>query len=95
VDLLLQSLSQKTQTVLRLIGNAVFVATGLLIIYQAPGSISQFSHHSQVADLPMNIVHLAIPGSFIAIVILLIVLSIREIQNLARGGDAAISDKPK
>jgi TRAP-type C4-dicarboxylate transport system permease small subunit len=93
MDLLAQLLSKKAQSVLRLLGNIVFIAVGLLIIYQAPGSISEFKHHSQVANLPMDVVHMIIPISFVAMVVLLVGLSIDEIRYLARGADAANSEK--
>ena len=57
MDLIVQMLGEKAQIVLRLLGNAVFIAVALLIIYQAPLTISEFSHHSQVANLPMDVVH--------------------------------------
>lgn len=93
MDLLAQLLSRKTQLVLRLIGNAVFIATGLLIVYQSRESISEFNHRSQVANLPMDVMHAVIPVSFVAIVVLLVFLSIEDIRALARGG-APTSDKP-
>ncbi len=93
MDLLAQLLSRKTQLVLRLIGNAVFIATGLLIVYQSRDSISVFKHHSQVANLPMDVMHMVIPVSFVAIVVLLVFLSIEDIRALARDG-APTSDKP-
>jgi TRAP-type transport system small permease protein len=80
MDLLLQMLGPRVQRALRLIGDAVFVATGLLIVYQAPESISQFTHHSQVAGLPMHIVHLAVPVSFVLIVAFIVLRAVAELK---------------
>jgi TRAP-type C4-dicarboxylate transport system permease small subunit len=93
MDLLAQLLSRKAQLVLRLIGHAVFMGTGLLIIYQSRESIAEFKHHSQVANLPMDVMHAVIPASFVAIVIVLVTMSVEDIRTLARG-DAPTSDKP-
>ena len=93
MDLLAQVLSRKIQLVLRLIGHALFIGIGLLIIYQSFGSIAEFRHHSQVANLPMNIMHTVIPVSFAAIIVVLAVLSLEDIRKLARG-DAPTSDTP-
>ncbi len=85
MDLLLQMLGPRIQRALRLIGDAVFVATGLLIVYQAPESISQFTHHSQVAGLPMQIVHLAVPVSFLLIVAFIVLRALAELKANAPG----------
>jgi TRAP-type C4-dicarboxylate transport system permease small subunit len=97
MDLVLQMLGERTQRVLRLVGYVVFIAVSLLIIYQAPGSISQFTHHSQIAGLPMDIVHSVIPVSFALIVIALVRLAIDDFRNLTQGNErpAAMSDKPR
>ena len=89
MDLISQLMSPRVQIVLRLIGNAILIAVGLLIIYQSIDSVAEFKHHSQVANLPMQVMHAVIPASFIAIVIVVIVLSIRDLGVLLRGDDAA------
>jgi TRAP-type C4-dicarboxylate transport system permease small subunit len=95
MDLVVQFLGEKPRTVLHLLGHLVFIAVGLLIIYQAPATISEFTHRSQVASLPMNAVHAVIPVSFVAIVFLLVVQSIQDIRILMRGGGGtAITDEP-
>lgn len=93
MDLMAQLLNRKIQLVLRLIGHALFIAVGLLIVYQSRGSIAEFKHHSQVANLPMDVMHTVIPVSFVAIVVVLLVLAVEDIRSLARG-DAPTSDKP-
>jgi TRAP-type C4-dicarboxylate transport system permease small subunit len=83
MDLLLNMLPPSWQRVLRLIGDAVFVAVGLLIVYQAPESISQFMHHSQVAGLPMHIVHLAVPISFALTIVFVLLRAIAGVRFAA------------
>ncbi len=94
MDLVVQLLGERAQVVLHLLGNIVFIAVSLLILYQAPATISEFTHHSQVASLPMNVVHAVIPVSFVAIVILLVAQSVKDVQTLMHGGGTAITDKP-
>jgi TRAP-type C4-dicarboxylate transport system permease small subunit len=93
MDLLAQLLSRKVQLVLRVIGNVLFIGTGLLVIHQSRGSIAEFKHHSQVANLPMDIMHMVIPVSFAAIIVVLLVLSVEDLRALARG-DAPTGDRP-
>jgi TRAP-type C4-dicarboxylate transport system permease small subunit len=92
MDLLAQMLSRKVQLVLRLIGHVLFIGVGLLIIHQSRGSIAEFKHRSQVANLPMDVMHVVIPVSFAAIVVLLLVLFIEDIRSLVRG-DAPARDE--
>lgn len=92
MDLIVQLLGDKARVVLHLLGNVAFIAVALLIIYQAPATISEFTHHSQVANLPMDIIHAVIPVSFVAIVLLLVAQSIQDIRTLMRGGGTAITD---
>lgn len=94
MDLIFQFLGERQRVALHLLGNLVFITVGLLIIYQAPATISEFTHHSQVANLPMDAVHIVIPASFVAIVLLLVGQSVRDIQTLIRGGGTAITDNP-
>ncbi|MGE0038328.1 MAG: TRAP transporter small permease, partial [Xanthobacteraceae bacterium] len=51
MDLIFQFLGERQRVALHLLGNLVFITVGLLIIYQAPATISEFTHHSQVANL--------------------------------------------
>lgn len=94
MDLVVQLLGERARVVLHLIGNIVFIAVGLLIIYQSFFTIAEFTHHSQVANLPMDVVHTVIPVSFIAIVILLVAQSIQDIRTLSHGGGASPADTP-
>ena len=94
MDLVVLLLGEKARVVLHLIGNLVFIAVGMLIVYQSFYSISEFTHHSQVANLPMDVVHTVIPVSFVAIVILLVAQSIQDIRTLMHRGGVAPTDKP-
>jgi TRAP-type C4-dicarboxylate transport system permease small subunit len=79
---------------MHLLGNIVFIAVGVLIVYQSIYSIAEFTHHSQVANLPMDVVHTVIPVSFVAIVILLVIQSIQDIRTLMHRGGAVPTDTP-
>lgn len=94
MDLVIQLLGEKSRAFFHLLGNVTFIAVALLIIYQAPATISEFTHHSQVANLPMDVVHVVIPVSFVAIVLLLVGKSVQNIQTLMRGGGTTITDEP-
>ena len=94
MDLVIQLLGEKSRAFFHLLGNVTFIAVALLIIYQAPATISEFNHHSQVANLPMDVVHVVIPVSFVAIVLLLVGKSVQNIQTLMRGGGTTITDEP-
>jgi TRAP-type C4-dicarboxylate transport system permease small subunit len=94
MDLFVQLLGEKAQVFLRLIGNLVFIAVAALIVYQAPLTIAEFSHHSQVANLPMDVVHTVIPFSFVAIICFLVAQSIADIRLLTRGGGPSAADTP-
>jgi TRAP-type C4-dicarboxylate transport system permease small subunit len=64
MDLITQSLKPRWRRPLELVGNLVFLAVCALIIYQAIGTISEFNFYSQVAGLPMDVLHAVIPVSF-------------------------------
>ena len=77
MDLISQSLSPRWRRPVDLLRNLVFLAVCALIIYQAIGSISHFSHYSQIAGLPMNVLHAVIPVSFALMFLLVAVHCIR------------------
>jgi TRAP-type C4-dicarboxylate transport system permease small subunit len=64
MDLLMQYLPPRLRRLFEIFGHLVFLAVSALIIYQSFDSIAQFGHRSQVAGLPMNVLHLMIPVSF-------------------------------
>ena len=94
MDLVVQLLGEKSQVFLHLVGNLVFIAVGAADRLSGAATIAEFTHHSQVANLPMDVVHTVIPVSFVAIVILLVAQSVQDIRTLMRGGGAAPTDKP-
>lgn len=77
MDLVTQSLRPRWRRPIALVGNLVFLAVCALIIYQAIGSISEFSHYSQIAGLPMNVLHAVIPVSFVLMFLLVAAHCIR------------------
>lgn len=83
MDLLSKALGARAQSVLDLIGALVFAAVGGLIIYQSFSSIAQLGHRSQVANLPMNVMHAVIPVAF-AVMIAIVLFA--AVEDLRRGG---------
>jgi TRAP-type C4-dicarboxylate transport system permease small subunit len=81
MDLLSQMLGTRARRVLDLFGALVFAAVGGLIVYQSFESIRTLAHRSQVADLPMNIVHLVVPVSFAIMVVLMLVLAVQDFRG--------------
>jgi len=73
MDLLTQSLPAPFRRIIDTIGNLIFLAIGALIIDQARGSITQFHFRSQVAGLPMDVLHTIIPVSFALMVVLVLI----------------------
>lgn len=64
MDLITHALRPRWRRPIALVGNLVFLAVCALIIYQAIGSISHFSYYSQIAGLPMDVLHTVIPIAF-------------------------------
>jgi TRAP-type C4-dicarboxylate transport system permease small subunit len=83
MDLLSKAFGRTFDKVTDLLAALVFVALGGLIIFQSYFSIKEFTHRSQVAELPMNVLHLVIPVSFALMVLAILALAI---------GDMATSD---
>lgn len=84
MDLLSQMLGKQAQLVLETIGALVFAAVGGVIVYQSFDSIRSLSHRSQVADLPMNIIHAVVPVSFGIMVLIMLLLTFRDIRDWTR-----------
>ncbi len=84
MDLAVQGLPWRWRRAVGLIGDLVFLAVGALIIYQANDSIRQFTHHSLIAQLPMDVLHAVIPLSFALMVVLVVM---RAIADLREAGD--------
>ena len=64
MDLITQSLAPRWRKAVKIVGSLVFLAICALIIYQSFDSIAQFTQVSQIAGLPMNVLHMVIPVSF-------------------------------
>jgi TRAP-type C4-dicarboxylate transport system permease small subunit len=82
MDLITQSLRPRWRRLVALVGNLVFLAVCALIIYQAIGSISHFSYYSQIAGLPMNVLHTVIP---IAFALMFLIVAARSIRTAFMG----------
>jgi len=80
MDLLSRTLPGVSRTILNFTSVIVFIFIGGLIVYQSWFAIADLTHVSQVAELPMNILHGIIPVSFV-FVILFILIRFRD--NLA------------
>jgi TRAP-type C4-dicarboxylate transport system permease small subunit len=80
MDLITQSLQPGWRRALELLGNLVFLAVCALIIYQAIGTISHFNYYSQVAGLPMNVLHTVIPVSFGLMFLVVVARCIRMLK---------------
>ncbi len=91
MDLMLSVLGPRGKAFLELVAALVFAVCGGLIIYQSYFSIQEFTHRSQVAELPMNFVHLVIPISFTLMVIGALALAFKDFtgSGTAEAGEAA------
>jgi TRAP-type C4-dicarboxylate transport system permease small subunit len=81
MDLLLRNLPARMRQAFEVFGQLVFLAIAALIIYQARDSIAQFTHHSQIAGLPMDVLHMIIPVSFGLMSILVLVRGIGTLRG--------------
>ncbi len=73
MDLMSRTLSGPARLVTNGFSVLVFIATGGIIVYQSFDAIAQFTHHSQVAEIPMQLMHIVIPASFVLIVIFILI----------------------
>lgn len=85
MDLLSQMLGKRAHLVLEAIGTLVFAAVGGVIVYQSFESIRSLAHRSQVADLPMNVVHIVVPASFAVMVLIMLFLFLNDIRGRSKG----------
>ena len=67
MDLLSRSLPRLPRTLVNGFSTIVFVVIGGLIVYQSWFAIQELTHVSQVAEVPMNLMHAIIPVSFVLI----------------------------
>ncbi len=63
----------------------LFLAAGGLIIYQSITSIAKFTHHSQVAGLPMYVVHAIVPVSFAVMMLCVLVRAFTRTGTGSKG----------
>lgn len=92
MDLLSKKLTGWPRRFVDMAAVVLFVAAGALIIYQSFTSIASFTHTSQVAGLPMNLVHLVVPASFVLMIICIIV---RASASAKRGDSAGAAEEPR
>jgi len=59
----------------------LFLAAGSLIIYQSIGSIAMFTYQSQVAGVPMYIVHMIVPVSFAIMMLCILVRAFTRVRT--------------
>ena len=69
MDLLSRTLTGPARTIVNGVAALCFVAVGCLIVYQSRAAIAEFNYLSQVAELPMQWIHAAVPVSFVLIVL--------------------------
>ncbi len=79
MDLVVRSFGPRMQAVFELIGSIIFLVIAGLIIFQAYFTIQEFTHRSQVADLPMDILHLVVPVSFGLMILGVVYLSFQDL----------------
>jgi TRAP-type C4-dicarboxylate transport system permease small subunit len=87
MDLALRYLPARWQAIVEFCGHLVFVAVSALIVYQAYFTLAEFTHHSQIASLPMDIVHAVVPVSFA------LMAAVVMLHSIARLHGASIADE--
>lgn len=85
MDLVLSSLPPLAKASLELVGALLFAVLGGLIIYQSWFSIAEFTHVSQVAEIPMQAMHIVIPISFALMVAAALVVAFVEMRAASSG----------
>ncbi len=88
MDLVLSHLSPLVRAIVELIGAVLFSVLGGLIIYQSWFSIAEFTHVSQVAEIPMQALHVIVPFSFALMVVAALAVAIRDVRTALSGQGA-------
>ena len=88
MDLVLSHLSPLVRAIVELIGALLFAVLGGLIIYQSWFSIAEFTHVSQVAEIPMQALHIIVPFSFALMVVAALAVAIRDLRAAMSGQTA-------
>lgn len=73
MDLLSKTLPIAPRAIVNGFSTIVFIGIGALIVYQSWFAIQELTHVSQVAEVPMNLMHVIIPVSFILIALFIII----------------------
>lgn len=73
MDLLSRTLPKVPRTIVNGFSTCVFIIIGGLIVYQSWQALPELTHLSQVAEVPMDVMHSVIPISFVLISILILV----------------------
>lgn len=68
MDLLSRTLPGISRTIVNCISVLVFIFIGGLIVYQSVFAIADLTHVSQVAEIPMTLMHAIIPTSFVFVI---------------------------
>jgi len=76
VDLLSRGLRGLSGIFVNGLAAIAFLGVGAVIVYQSLLAIPEFTHSSQVAELPMNLVHTVVPIAFV-VIILMVLLRIK------------------
>jgi TRAP-type C4-dicarboxylate transport system permease small subunit len=93
MDLLTRMLPARWRWRIETIGNLIFLAIGALVIYQAQESITQFHFRSQVAGLPMDVLHTVVPVSFALMVVLVLAHIVRTWRHDPASDDQTPSNE--
>jgi TRAP-type C4-dicarboxylate transport system permease small subunit len=73
MDLVSRALTGPARYFLNGLGVVSFVAVGVVIVHQSRAAIAEFTHLSQVAEIPMAWMHAAIPAAFALILLGLLI----------------------
>lgn len=73
MDLLSRTLPTVPRKAVNGLATGVFVLIGSLIVYQSLQAMPELTHLSQVAEVPMDVMHSVIPISFVLITALILV----------------------
>lgn len=90
MDLLSKMLSGWPRRVCDVSAVVLFVAAGLLIIYQSVTSIASFTHTSLVAGIPMSWLHMVVPASFVLMIVCVLARALSRNAPPATGGDVPV-----
>lgn len=73
MDLLSRTLPPVSRRIVNGFSTLAFILVGGLIVYQSWHAIPEMTHLSQVAEVPMDIIHAVIPASFVLITVLILI----------------------